>query len=144
MTYPYELNAAAYVAIKNFCTEGDRLADLRCYDEAVDEYNKAWLLVPEPQSDWEASTWILVAIADACFHAGYINTAREALEYALICPDGLGNPFLHLRYGQVLYHLGELDRASEEFMRAYMGGGNEIFDTEDPKYLEHLKTRAKL
>lgn len=144
MTSPYELNVAAYEAIKTFCAEGDRLADLRRYDEAVDEYNKAWLLVPEPQSDWEASTWILVAIADSCFHGGYKNSAREALEYALICPDSLGNPFLHLRYGQVLYDLGELDRAAEELMRAYMGGGNEIFDTEEPKYLDYLKTRAKL
>lgn len=99
---------------------------------------------PEPKSQWNASTWILAAIADAAFLANYKTSAREALEYAMVCPDAVGNPFLHLRLGQVLLDTGEHDRAADELMRAYMGAGADLFAAEDQRYLSFLRTRAPL
>jgi hypothetical protein len=81
---------------------------------AISEYHDAWKLVPDPKNHWRAST----------------------------CPDGIGNPFLHLRYGQILLDKGGKDRVADELMRAYMGGGSEIFALEDPRYLAFLTTRA--
>ena len=74
----------------------------------------------------------------------YLTSAREALQYAMTCPDAVGNPFLHMRYGQVLLDAGEKDAAADELIRAYMGAGPEIFAPEDARYLKFLKTRAKL
>jgi hypothetical protein len=62
----------------------------------------------------------------------------------MTCPGGLGNPFLHLRFGQILFESGDHDLAADELIRAYMGAGDEIFENEDPKYLNFLKTRAKI
>jgi len=93
---------------------------------------------------WEASTWILAAIADACFLMGKRKSARQALEYAMTCPGAIGNPFLHLRLGQVLFDADEKDAAADELIRAYMGAGAEIFEKDDPKYFEFLKTKAKI
>jgi hypothetical protein len=59
-------------------------------------------------------------------------------------PGGLGNSFLHLRLGQVLLDLAEPDLAADELMRAYMGAGETIFETQEPKYLAFLRTRAKI
>lgn len=139
-----ELDPATHEAIKAYSAKGDKLAEARSFEEAIAEYNKAWALVPDPKNEWNASTWILAAIADAAFLAGYKTSAREALHYAMTCPDALGNPFLHLRYGQVLLDSDEPDAAADELMRAYMAEGSEIFATEDPRYLTFLKTRAKL
>lgn len=139
-----ELEPPLYDAIAECCARGDKLVDAGEFDEAITEYEKAWKLVPEPKNEWSASTWILTAIADASFLGGYKITAREALEYALTCPDALGNPFIHLRYGQVLLDAGEADAAAEELTRAYMGAGEEIFASEDPRYLSFLKSRAQL
>jgi hypothetical protein len=61
----------------------------------------------------------------------------------MACPGALGNPFLHLRFGQCQFELGELDRAADELMRAYMAAGAEIFKDQDPKYIAFLKSRAK-
>ena len=33
--------------------------------------------------------------------------------------------------------------AADELARAYMGAGTEIFENDDPKYLEFLKTKLK-
>lgn len=139
-----ELNTAVHEKVKALCAKGDQLAEARAFEDAVAEYNKAWALVPDPKNDWNASTWILAAIADACFLGGYKTSAMEALQYAMTCPGAVGNPFLHLRYGQVLFDLGEMDHAVDELTRAYMGGGEEIFASEDPRYHEFLKTRAIL
>ena len=137
-----ELDEPVYREVTRLCKAGDELAERGSYEEAVAEYNKAWKLIPAPKNNWEASTWILAAIADACFLIGKYKSAWQALEYAMTCPGGLGNPFLHLRFGQVLFESGKIDLAADELMRAYMGYGEEIFDGQDPKYFAFLKTRA--
>jgi tetratricopeptide (TPR) repeat protein len=139
-----ELPSLVHEAIQRFCADGDELAATGNYEDAIGIYNRAWEIVPEPKDQWQASTWILAAIADAAFLAGYKTSAKEALEYAMICPDAVGNPFLHLRLGQVLLDMGEHDRAADELMRAYMGAGAELFATEDQRYLAYLRTRATL
>jgi hypothetical protein len=139
-----ELEPAVLESITEFCAAGDRLAENGAYVDAIRDYNRAWQLVPEPKNDWEASTWILAASADAAFLAGYKTSALESLEYAMTCPGAVGNPFLHLRFGQVLFDKDRLDEAADQLMRAFMGGGDEIFQNEDPRYLAFLRTRATI
>lgn len=139
-----ELVGPLYEQIKTYCRQGDILADAKSYEPAIAEYNKAWELIPEPKNDWSASTWVLAAIGDAAFLGGYLTSAREALQYAMTCPDAVGNPFLHLRLGEVLHDLGHFDDAADELMRAYMAEGDEIFASESPRYLQFLATRADL
>ena len=139
-----ELDDAVYDAVAKFCADGDKLAKRGRYEDAIAEYNKAWKMIPSPQNDWEASTWILAAIADACFLSGFMTSAREALEYAMTCPKAIGNPFLHLRLGQVLYEAGELDKSADELIRAYMGAGRRIFELDDKKYWTFLKSKADI
>jgi tetratricopeptide (TPR) repeat protein len=141
---PVELPTNVMQSIEQLCTEGDALASAGRFEDAVESYNAALELVPEPKNDWNASTWILAAIGDACFLGGYRTSAREAFEYAMSCPDAVGNPFLHLRLGQILLDAGEEDAAADNLVRAYMGAGSAIFDEQDPKYLRFLGTRAHL
>jgi hypothetical protein len=58
---------------------------------------------------------------------------------AIFCPDGLGNPFLHLRLGQVQFELKNIDGAKDNLARAYMGGGDEILADDDPKYWRFIR-----
>lgn len=139
-----ELNPKTHKTIERLCAEGDVLAEKGRYGDAIDRYGKAWDLLPEPRTDWEAATWILGAIGDASFHAGDLDHALDALESAMHCPDAVGNPFLHLRLGQVLLDKGDQKRAADELMRAWMGAGEDIFEEEDDRYLTFLRSRAKL
>jgi tetratricopeptide (TPR) repeat protein len=141
---PDELDDDLYAEILRFCALGDGLSETGLYREAIERYNDAWHLVPEPKTHWNASTWVLAAIADSSFLGGFIDLAREVLDDAMHCPGAIGNPFLHLRRGEVLYEQGELDAAADELIRAYMSEGAEIFEDEDPKYLRFLATRARL
>lgn len=127
--------------IQKFSAEGDELAASGRFEDALKAYWAAWDLLPEPQTDWEAATWLLAAIGDANFLGGDYNAGRENLSMAMHCPGAPGNPFLHLRLGQCQLELGNQDRAADELARAYMAEGHELFKNEDPKYLAFLKSR---
>jgi tetratricopeptide (TPR) repeat protein len=137
-----ELAPDLYEAVKRHCARGDELAGGQKFRDAIVEYNKAWALLPDPKDHWNAATWILAAIGDAAFSGGYIDLAKQAFDDVILCPGALGNAFLHLRRGQLLFDAGDLDAAADELVRAYMGGGREIFEVEAPKYFEFLSTRA--
>ena len=136
-----ELAQVTHQKITRLSADGDSLALEHRFDDAVARYNEAWQLVPEPKDKWQASTWLLTAIGDACFLGGYFTSGAEALSYALRCPSGFGNPFIHLRLGQCEFERGELTNAIEHLTRAYAIEGAEIFEQADQRYFDFLKTK---
>ncbi|XQE68415.1 tetratricopeptide repeat protein [Pseudomonas sp. P3C3] len=129
--------------IQALSAEGDSLAESTTYEKAIEKYNEAWSLLPDPKNEWEASTWLLAAIGDACFFSGYYTSGIEALQYSLTCPGGADNPFIFLRLGQCQFEKNEYAAATENLCSAYMLQGKEIFASESPKYFEFLKTRIQ-
>lgn len=129
--------------ITRLCKEGDQLAEERNAAAAFAKYSEAWELIPEDKENWEASTWILSAVGELHFHKRNFDKSLNCYLRAVQCPGGLGNPYVHLRIGQIQWELGNLDGAADNLARAYMGGDEEIFRNEDPKYFAFLKTRLK-
>jgi hypothetical protein len=127
--------------IQRLCAQGDANLEARDFSRAYENFTSALALVPEPKSDFEATTWILAALGDTYFFSKDFPQLRNVLTDAMHCPGAIGNPFLHLRLGQAQFELDELDRAADELCRAYMGAGKGIFENDDPKYFEFLKTR---
>jgi hypothetical protein len=78
-----ELSDAVHKRIQALCAEGDALAKGAKYSAALQKYWAAWDLLPEPQTDWEAATWILAAIGDANFLGGDFVAGRDNLSMAL-------------------------------------------------------------
>ncbi len=136
-----ELNDALYAEIQGLCRLGDEQAEAGNYPAALKEYWRAFDLVPEPKTSWEATTWILVAIGDANFLGKDYQAGIDNLSSAMHCPGAIGNPFIHLRLGQCQFEAGNTTRAADELMRAYALEGEDIFEEDDPKYLQFLKTR---
>ncbi|MBH5329068.1 tetratricopeptide repeat protein [Eikenella sp. S3360] len=135
-----ELDDRIYEQITTLCEQGDALADEARHAEALEHYQQAWDLLPEPQTEWEAAIWILAAIGDTEFLRGHHEAARQALSHAMHCPDAIGNPFLHLRLGQTQFELSNFERAADELIRAYALGEDDLWADEDPKYLDFLAT----
>ena len=135
-----ELPAKTSDRVQALCKKGDDLAEHGIYPAALKQYWAAWDLLPEPQTNWEAATWILAAVGDANYLSGDYVAGRDNLSLAMHCPDAIGNPFLHLRLGQCQFELGDLDRAADELTRAYMGARENIFEGEE-RYFDFLKTR---
>jgi hypothetical protein len=138
-----ELPGSVHEEIKRLCATGDAHAEGGAYADALASYWAAWDLLPEPKTYWDASTWILVAIGEANLFGKDYAAGRDNLSNAMRCPGAIGNPFIHFRLGQCQFELGDEERAADEFMRAYMGAGREIFDQDDGKYFRFLASRAK-
>lgn len=138
-TRPQELDDATHAQIRSICDHGNALAEAGDLDRALVTYRQALDLVPTPVHEWEAATWILTALGDVLFQQGRYEEARDSLKEAMRCPGAIGNPFIHLRLGQAHFHLKEYERAKDELARAYMGGGDEIFEGEDTKYKNYIK-----
>jgi len=138
-----ELDNNVYEQIQKLTEAGDIHAENENYSEALDEYWKAFDLVPEPKTNWEATTWILVAIGDANFLGQDYQAGVDNLSNAMHCPGAIGNPFIHMRLGQCQFEVGNMERAADELTRAYALEGEEIFSADDPKYLQFLKTKIQ-
>ena len=136
-----ELPDALHEQIKALSAQGDQLASEAEYQAALSKYNEAWQLVPEPKTDWRASTWVLAAIGDACFLGRFFATGAEALRDAMHCPGGFGNPFIHMRLGQCELELGNEPAATDNLLRAYALEGKRIYSAEDPKYFQYLQAK---
>jgi tetratricopeptide (TPR) repeat protein len=127
--------------IDKLCQKGDQFAQIDQLDDALDQYESAWALLPDPKNQWPAATWILMAAGDAYYERRDFAAASETLRDALNFPDGETNPFIWLRLGQSLFELGDLNEAANSFEAACRMGGEELFADEDPKFLDFLKTQ---
>lgn len=129
-TGPSELN----LQIRHQCAEGYARYDQGAFKDALRLFYQAWLLLPKPQTDYEAAGWVLTAIGDTYFRMSQYEQGREALESALYCPRADESPFVHLRLGQCLWELLHPESAQSHLLQAYAIGQVEIFAAEDQKY----------
>lgn len=129
-----ELSDVLYEKITNYCNSGDTLYDNGEYYDAIKKYKKAFELLPEPKEEWEATTWICSALADAFAEVG---ETEKSLQYALLankCPNGLMNPYVQLQVGMSFFDIGNIEKAREYFLRAYMLEGEDIFSDVPPEH----------
>ena len=137
-----ELDDFTHERIEALSELGNASVNAGDYAEAISRFEEALSLLPEPIAEWEAATWLLTAIGEAHFFSKQYLVAYQALARAMHCAGAIGNPFIHLRLGQVQFELENEGLAADELTRAYMGGGKEIFAREGSKYFEFLKTRV--
>ncbi len=139
-----ELSDAILDRIDSICEEADLLFEDEKSDEAIAKYNEALTLLPEPIEEYEPSAWLISSIGDVHFFDEKYDLALAQFEHAIGCVDSEENPYLLLRIGQCHFELGEMDDAEDAFQEAYAIEGEEIFEEEEPKYLEFLKSRMQI
>jgi len=130
-----ELEDNIYDQIVSLAEEGDDFAEKEIFGSAISKYNEALDLLPEPKTDWEAATWLYVALGDALFSEKDFDAALGAYEKALMSPDGTGNPYIWFCLGEVFYESGNFEKAKTHFMSAYLLDGEEIFKDTKPVYI---------
>lgn len=126
--------------IERLCSEGEAFAADDRMNAAVLRYTTALRLLPRPQDRWQVTPRVLASIIELCFDKGDYLSAREAALAALECPTVAHNPALHLKLGAIYFEEGNLTAAREQFAQALAGGGQEVFDDEDPKYWDFMSS----
>lgn len=134
MELPEEISSE----IEELSADGSDLFDSSQFQEAIQKWSSAMVLLPDPRTDWDAYTWLAASIGDAHYQLGQIEAARHSFYEALNGPDGIGNPFVYYRLGQCQIKLGDEERGSQSLLKAYMLDGEEIFHGE-PDGLSYLQ-----
>lgn len=124
----------AFAAMKAKAEKGERRMAAGDFRGAFGGFVEGLDLLPEPREQWHAAGWLLVALGENAIRAGHFQAAEGPLTDAMWCPGTIGNPWVHLRCGQMRFELGQMDRDGDELARAYIGGGREVFEGQDPKY----------
>jgi tetratricopeptide (TPR) repeat protein len=139
------LTAEQLQEIQERIDQGDTFLNSGNFARALELYQQAASLIPEPKGDYEISLPVLTAIGEALFYSGRYSDALSVFRRAAKSPGGIENPLVHLRLGQAYYELGDFDSAGDELTRAYMLTGEDIFQGEDEKkYFDYLKTRIEI
>jgi tetratricopeptide (TPR) repeat protein len=139
-----ELPDHIHAAITSLSEDGDLLVEQGRYTEARALFESAWEQLPEPQLDWQAAFWLLIAIGDTHFLSGDFSAGRTSFMKAVKWFDeARGNPFACMRLGQCMFELGELSEASHWLAGAYLLEGVSIFENDDSKYLRFIKPQLR-
>lgn len=141
-----ELSEEIIEKIEELSEAGNELFDEEQYHQAIEVWEKALALIPEPQQFYAESQWLEVAIGDAYFSLENYAVALSYFQKAIgnIGANGYENPFIVLRLGQCFLETNKLENAKEFLLRAYMLDGEEVFEEEDEKYFQFLKENVDL
>lgn len=109
------------------------------FDASIEEYEKALALLGESPKESKFAVMIYSGIGETYFLQEKWEDALTYYGNAVMSKGGLGEPLIHLRLGQIRFELGDVEKSKDEFMRAYMGGGEFIFEGENPKYFDLIR-----
>ena len=109
------------------------------FASAKEEYMRGLSLLKEPVHSSEYASMLFSGIGELYYLQHKWDEALVYFKESIQSEGGLGDPYLHFRLGQIRYEKGEMDKAQDELMRAYMGSGDIIFTDEDPKYYDLIK-----
>ncbi|MDL2285023.1 tetratricopeptide repeat protein [Oxalobacter sp. OttesenSCG-928-P03] len=143
MEHAVELPEDIQEQMEALSEQGEEAMDQGRYEEALDLYNQALAILPEPREDWEAYVWLKAAMGDACFFMDRFDDGLDHFyeAYTAAGPQNM-NPFIVYRLGQIYRRMDDEENAVEFLMRAYMLEGEDIFEDEDD--LIYLRNRVEL
>lgn len=132
------------IKLDRLAEEGNKYFDDDEYDKALEIWKKALALIPEPKQSFSETVWFLTSIGDVYFAQRKCEESFKIFEDAKnnLSGEGYNNPFVMLRLGQSAYEIGDKNTAIEYLLRAYMLEGTEIFEEDDDKYFEFLKSNV--
>lgn len=109
------------------------------YTKSIDILKQALSLIDNPIYESKYAFQLFANIGENYFLQNKLEDSLEYFGYAIKSYGGLGEPAIHLRIGQIRYEFGQMEKAKDELMRAYMGGDILIFDGIDSKYFDLIR-----
>lgn len=134
-------------SVFRLCCEGDDFLEEETrsvVDDAVIQalecYTCAQRLLPPPITRWVEAAQVFAGLGNAHFFAQSYADAIAAFKTALETPGGSDCNFVHIRLAQCYLELGNEAEASREFRAGFESSGILMFEDEDSKYLDFIKT----
>lgn len=145
-TYPQTLPQGSRDRLIGLGEEIHKLTEARRYDEAERLCKSGLELIPKPREAYIETTWYLSALGEIYFLQEQYSQARDQYEKVRLILERAGesDPFTMLRLGEIALETGDEETAMRYLSEAYNAEGSEIFDGQDVKYYDFLKTRVDI
>jgi tetratricopeptide (TPR) repeat protein len=137
---PFEITDKVGLLIQ----QGNALQGMSKYREALKPYMEAYLLLPQPKEDWDVSATLFKALGDCNFNLQEYGTADYFYNQVLLAVDGYESAEAWLGIGKSRFELGDMKKAQEAFLNAYMLAGKDIYTDNDIKYFKFLRSSVPL
>lgn len=128
-----------YDSILREMEKGGKAFENDFLESALNHYEEALTLIPTPKTDWEIALCVYTALGDCCFNLEDYPSANDHYNKASLCPGGVENGYVWLGLGQSFYELGNMEKAKDALVSAYMLEGKKLFEDEDDKYFDLIK-----
>lgn len=130
-------------AIQKLALEGDALLEGKQYEAALQVYQKAWAMIPEPYTQWQMpSLWLASSMFQAYFDKGAWQEAKHwgHIQQQVSSPNSFKSIF---DQGMACFEAGELDQAYAHFDAVYAIARERAFKEYPKKYLEFYREHGK-
>lgn len=125
-------------SIESLYDKACELLDKDHFEDVLDIISDALSLIPEPKVAYPQSLLLYIVMGDTLYYMNDTLLAMENFYKATNCPDGVQHPFVNMRIGQLYFELGMVSRCKEYLIKAYIIAKKDIFENEDPVFLEIL------
>lgn len=123
---------------------GNRDHNKNDFSSALNKYNQAWKLIPEPKLDWVFARWICSCIYSAYFDMADFSNAKNWAEIALQTSGSNIDTSRAIDMGMACYELGQYDESYKYFSEAYNLGQTRAFKERPKKYLDFYLNKKKI
>jgi len=131
-----ELSDDIFDRVTELSEEGNLAMEREDFAQAIAIWQDALGLLPAPQLKWGAAMWLHGSIGDAQRQLGDVEGGLSSFHSAAATDHGI-----QYGLGVSLIDLGRDEEATDPLLRAYMLDGTDIFDDDEPRYLQHLIDR---
>jgi tetratricopeptide (TPR) repeat protein len=136
-----ELPDDIHVQVTQLSEQGNVYLNAGIADKAITVWKEALHLLPTPQRQWEAATWLHASLGNAFRSTGDFENALSHFQSAASSADGQTNPFVLISLGATFYDLGRIEEATDPLLRTFMLEGRDIFEEFGGPYFDHLLRR---
>lgn len=126
---------AVYPEIEVLSKEGNQAIEDDNLDYAIECFQNALNLIPEPREEFSSTTWLYAGLGDVYFIQDEYDTSLEYFMRAYNENEDYSNPYVLYMMGKCYYELDNVIKAKEFLKQAYMLVGEDIFQGDNQKYI---------
>ncbi|BDS13110.1 hypothetical protein [Aureispira anguillae] len=109
-------------------------------EKKVDFLLKIYDSLSDDKKGQREGRYLIIRIGEVYFQENAFEDALDNYGFVMRFKNTVGNPFLHLRLGQIQYHIKNKERMHDELSRALIMGGEIVFEDENSKFIEIPKS----
>lgn len=139
--YPLKVISETKIKLLELAEKGHQARMARRYDEAIQLWEEALYLIPDPKNAYLETAWFSAAIGDIYIVKKMYSKALEYFKkvFDILQEETYQDAFTMRSMGEIYYEMGDEKCSAQYLLKAYLLEGEEIFQLDFYKEIDHKK-----